>query len=91
MDDGAVFLIAADHSEAVLAVQILLGTEFHALVPHVHLIDGAAGGRFFDPLKQAHKCCAVTLHSMAEAIDLHLVLDALEVGDGGAEVDLLAG
>ena len=89
--DGAVLLVTADHREAVLAVQVLLGAELLPLGPHVHLVDGATGGRLLNPLEQTHQGGAVALHGVAEAVDLHLVLDALEVGDGGAEVNLLAG
>ena len=83
-------LVAANHGEAVLAVQVLLGTEFHTLVPDVHLIDRAAGGSLLDPLEQAYQRGSVALHGVAESLDLHIVLDALQVGDGRAEVNLLA-
>ena len=83
--------VAADHGETVLAIQVLLGAEFHALVPHIYLIDRALRSHLFNPLEQANQGSAVAFHGMTEALDLHLVLEALEVGDGGAEVYLLAG
>ena len=82
VDDGAMLFVAADHGKAVLTVQVLLCAEFHALVPHVHLVDCACGRRFLNPLEQAHQGSSVALHGMAESLDLALVLDALEVGDG---------
>ena len=82
VDDSAMLFVTTYHGKAILMIESLLGAEFHTLVPHVHLVDGACGCRFLNPLEQAHQCGAVTLHGTAEALDLHIILEALEVGDG---------
>ena len=78
VNDGAMLTVAGNHLKAVAAVEVALGALHLATLPHVEFVDGARWRCLFNPLEQAHQCRSVALHSMAETVDLNLVLDGFE-------------
>ena len=90
VDDSSVLAVAANHLEAVATVEVALAALVLALLPHIKLVDGAACSVLLYPHKQSHKCRSVTLHRLAESLDLNPVLDGFESLDRRSAINLVA-